>query len=52
MGSKKVRYDKKITLTLSDDHWNRFDELCDRFYTDKSKLLRKWIDQENPPLCV
>lgn len=41
----QMKYDKKITLSLSDEHYERFDEYVKANYTDMSKQLRKWIDQ-------
>lgn len=36
---------KKITLSIDEEHNKRFKLIAKKEYTDKSKLLRKWIDE-------
>ena len=34
-----------VTLSLDREYLRKMDEIVKRLYTDRSKLLRKWIDQ-------
>jgi len=35
----------RICLTLNDEYLKRLDIIAKREYSDRSKLLRKWIDE-------
>ncbi len=35
----------QITITINEPYLKKFDLIADAEYTDRSKLVRKWIDQ-------
>lgn len=36
---------KIITISLDEEYNERFEIIAKHFYSDKSKMLRKWIDE-------
>ena len=36
---------KIITVSLDEDYLKKFDEIVEKEYSDRSKLIRKWIDE-------
>ena len=40
-----MEFNKRITLSLSEEHYKKLSELAALQHSDKSKLFRKWIDE-------
>lgn len=41
---KMVNY-KRISISLDNEYIRKYDKIAKKQYSDRSKLLRKWIDQ-------
>lgn len=40
-----IKIGKLVNILLSEKHYQKFELIAKNEYSDKSKLLRKWIDQ-------
>lgn len=43
--NKKIMSSSQITITINEVYLKKLDLIVDAEYTDRSKLFRKWIDQ-------